>query len=95
VLGFGFLRPGADSDYLGPLVCMTAEASARLLTDLLSAATCSSLTWDIPDHNEAAKAAAQRFGFKPVRPLTRMRLGTSADPLQPNALFGIADPAVG
>jgi GNAT superfamily N-acetyltransferase len=95
VLGFGFLRPGADSDYLGPLVCSVVDAFDRLLPDLLNAAVHSSLTWDIPDHNEAAKAAAHRFGFKPVRPLMRMRLGRPAEPLQPHTLFGIADPAVG
>jgi GNAT superfamily N-acetyltransferase len=95
VLGFGFLRPGADSDYLGPLVCSVVEAFDRLLPDLLNAAVHSSLTWDIPDRNEAATAAAQRVGFKPVRPLMRMRLGSPAKSLQPNTLFGIADPAVG
>jgi len=93
--GFGFLRPGADSDYLGPLVCVAVDAFERLLPDLLSTAICPSLTWDIPDHNEAAKAAANKHGFKPVRPLTRMRFGPPAATLQPSALFGIADPAVG
>ena len=95
VLGFGFRRPGADSDYLGPLACLTAEASAILVPELLAAPTAVSLTWDIPDHNESAKSIAQSFGFKPVRALTRMRLGPPADALQPSALFGIADPAVG
>jgi GNAT superfamily N-acetyltransferase len=95
VLGFGFLRPGADSDYLGPVVCVTADASAGLLHDLLSEPPGSAVTWDIPEHNDAAKALAQKFGFKPVRSLTRMRLGPPVDALQPYALFGIADPAVG
>jgi GNAT superfamily N-acetyltransferase len=95
VCGFGFMRSGADSDYLGPLVCLTVDAFASLLPDLLSAAICSSVTWDIPHLNEAAKAAAQAFAFKPVRALTRMRLGTPAHPLQHDSLFGIADPAVG
>ena len=95
VLGFGFLRPGADSNYLGPLVCSVVDAFDRLLPDLLSAAAHSSVTWDIPDHNATAIAAAQRFGFKPVRPLMRMHLGSPAKSLHLNTLFGIADPAVG
>lgn len=95
VQGFGFLRPGADSNYLGPLICLNEEVSSKMLPDLFGPTVGSSLTWDIPDHNAAAQAAAQKFGLKPIRPLTRMRLGPPADALQPNALFGIADPAVG
>lgn len=94
VLGFGCLRSGANSDYLGPLVCTRNEGLAALLSSLMDGAK-PSVTWDIPDANEAAKSAAVDYGFGPVRSLTRMRLGPLMDATQPRTLFGIADPAVG
>ena len=94
VLGFGFVRSGANSDYLGPLACTRDDGLAALVSSLMDG-TEPSVTWDIPDANEPAKSAAGRYGFGPVRPLTRMRLGPRLDPTQPHTLFGIADPAVG
>lgn len=94
VLGFGFLRSGANSDYLGPFVCAAAGGLAPLASSLMETAG-PSVTWDIPDANEAATHAAAEYGFTPARPLTRMRLGARLDPTAPNTLLGIADPAVG
>lgn len=95
LLGWGLLRPGRNSDYLGPLACAQADGLSVLVSSLLAGSSGRSITWDIPDRNEAAKAAAGSLGFAPVRLLTRMRLGERTDASQPNTLFGIADPAVG
>ena len=95
VAGWGLLRPGANADYLGPLVCSGSEGLLALATALLRTAENRSVFWDVPDQNEAAKAMAQRFGFETVRPLTRMRLGPDSITSNPQAMFAIVDPAVG
>jgi len=95
VLGFGMVRTGATSNYLGPLVCAQGAGFNMLLSNFLAVEHDQGVTWDIPDHNQSAKSAAIHYGFKPVRPLIRMRLGSAADAINPETLFGIADPAVG
>ena len=95
VVGWGMVRPGANADYLGPLVCSSNDGSSLLVTLLVGRAGKRSVIWDVPDENEAAKAAAQRFGFAPLRPLTRMCLGPNPVPDNPRAQVAIADPAVG
>jgi len=95
VVGWGMLRPGANADYLGPLVCSSVEGSLSLVAALLARAGNHSVIWDVPDKNESAKATAQRFGFVPLRPLTRMCLGPNPVAGDPQAQFAIADPAVG
>ncbi len=95
VAGWGLLRPGANADYLGPLVCSSAEGALTLARALLGAAENRPVFWDVPDLNEPARTAVQKYGFTPVRPLTRMRLGPNSVPSEPRAQFAIADPAVG
>lgn len=95
VRGWGMLRSGANADYLGPIVSCCEEGSLMLVNALLYTAGRHSVVWDIPDNNESAKAAAQRFGFAPVRPLTRMRLGPDLRTSDLKNQFAIAGPAVG
>ena len=95
VVGWGMLRPGANADYLGPLVCSSVEGSLSLVAALLARAGNHSVIWDVPDQNELAKTTAQRFGFVPLRALTRMRLGSNPVAGNPQAQFAIADPAMG
>ncbi len=95
VVGWGMLRPGSNADYLGPLVCSSAAGSLSLVAALLGRAARNSVIWDTPDQNESAKTTAQRFGFVPLRPLTRMCLGPHTVAGNPQAQFAIADPAVG
>jgi predicted N-acetyltransferase YhbS len=95
VVGWGMLRPGANADYLGPLVCSTTEGSLSLVAALLGRAGSHSVIWDVPDQNESAKTTAQRFGFVPLRPLTRMCLGPNPVTGNPETQFAIADPALG
>jgi len=95
VIGWGMVRPGANADYLGPLVCSSDEGLLSLVAALLGKAGSHSVIWDVPDKNESAKATAQRFGFAPLRPLTRMRLGPEIVVGDRQNPFAIADPAVG
>jgi hypothetical protein len=95
VAGWGLLRPGENADYLGPLACNNADAVPILAAALLRGAENRPVFWDIPDQNEPARAAAEKFGFTPLRPLIRMRLGADSIASNPQAQFGIVDPAVG
>ncbi len=95
VVGWGMVRPGANADYLGPLVCSSDEGSLSLVAALLGRVGSDCVIWDVPDKNESAKATAQRFGFAPLRPLTRMRLGPEMVAGDRQNPFTIADPAVG
>ena len=94
VLGWGLLRAGAHSDYLGPLEG-DGEGLPCLVADLLSYASSRSALWDIPDDQAVAIDLAKRLGFEPLRPLTRMCLGPEIVAHAPETLFGIVDPAVG
>jgi hypothetical protein len=89
------LRPGANADYLGPLVSSSDESSLSLVAALLVKAGGRSVIWDVPDQNELAKTTALRFGFAPIRPLTRMRLGPEPVVGNRHYQFAIADPALG
>lgn len=95
VLGYGMLRPGSQSDYLGPLVCACPDPLLSLISTLLHAADGRSVFWDIPDENALATDLAKRFGFSPVRPLTRMRFGLNSVRTNFAAQLAIADPSVG
>lgn len=94
VLAWGLLRAGAHSDYLGPLEG-DGEGLPCLVADLLSYANPRSVLWDIPDEQAIAINFARRLGFEPLRPLTRMCLGSEIVAHAPETLFGIVDPAVG
>src|SRR2546426_459594 len=95
VVGWGMVRPGANADYLGPLVCSSDEGLLSLVLALLGKAGSHSVIWDVPDKNESAKATAQRFGFAPLRPLTRMRLGPEIVAGGPQKPIANAGPAGG
>jgi predicted N-acetyltransferase YhbS len=93
--GWGLLRSGANADYLGPVACRSMEGGIALASDLLSAANQRPVFWDVPEANESAKTTAKRLGFRPLRPLMRMRKGAECVASNPGVLFAIADPAVG
>jgi GNAT superfamily N-acetyltransferase len=95
ILGYGMLRLGTQADYIGPLVCADTAGARSLISSLLDIASPRSVFWDVPDDNPLANALAKRFGFTPVRPLTRMRLGPASVPSDPRAQLAIADPSVG
>ena len=95
ILGYGMLRLGTQSDYIGPMVCAEAEGAQSLISGLLRVASPRSVFWDVPDDNPLANNLAKRFGFTPVRPLTRMRLGPASVSSEPAVQLAIADPSLG
>jgi GNAT superfamily N-acetyltransferase len=95
VLGYGMLRSGSQSDYLGPLVCVTPAALPPLVSALLRKVNGRSAFWDIADENTPVVQLAKEFGFKPVRPLTRMRLGSDSVRTNLAAQLAMADPSIG
>jgi GNAT superfamily N-acetyltransferase len=95
VEGFGLLRPSADSDYLGPLICSSTEGFKALARALVAKAQKPLVHCDVPDKNEAAGEFMKEAGFKPVGTLARMRLGPNLVKSDPLAQYAIADPAVG
>ncbi len=93
---WGLLRPGVSAAYLGPVACYEPRGGAAVIKELLqSAAADCPVYWDIPDLNVSAIQTAEAYGFAPVRPLTRMRLGPATCTSDPLRQVGIADPAVG
>jgi GNAT superfamily N-acetyltransferase len=93
--GFGFLRKGARSLYLGPVIAQTTEAGRDLVCALLARSHGLPVFWDTPEANEAAAALAPSLGFKPQRPLVRMFRGPNQSPGDFQKQFALADPAVG
>jgi GNAT superfamily N-acetyltransferase len=93
--GWGLLRAGANADYLGPLQCSIPKGAVSLVLALMSHSNGRRIYWDVPDGNETAKGTAQDLGFKPLRPLTRMRLAGKCRNHSRDVMFGIADPALG
>ncbi len=95
IVGWGLLRSGMKADYLGPLACVSADILSPLVAALLRGTKSRAVFWDVPDENKQVVAVAQRFGFRPLRALTRMRLGPNSVPSDPRAQFALADPALG
>jgi len=93
--GYGFLRPGSQRLYLGPVVAATDETGLCLVRDLLARTESQTVLWDIPDPNAAAVCWAEANGFVVQRPLTRMFLGENAAPGNPRQQFALAGPEVG
>lgn len=92
--GFGMLRNGRIADYLGPIVCHSAQAAHEIIAQLVSRSS-ATMFWDIPRPDEAICGWARQLGFEPVRVLTRMVLGR--DTINPNLelQYAISDPATG
>jgi len=95
VKGFGLLRHGARSSYLGPLVAESKQAGESMGCELLSHARGRSVLWDVPRANLTARACAERWGFRVQRSFVRMWKGVRVEPSRADRIWGIADPALG
>lgn len=70
-------RPGAIRSYLGPCIAEGPEIARRLLAPILDAVPGHGWFWDLLTENRYAPALASSLGFKPVRRLVRMSVGTN------------------
>lgn len=97
--GLLFARAGRLATYLGPLIARDAATAESLLDqwlrDPLPRSASGALFWDIPGPNVEAARLAAKYGFQPVRDLTRMRLPGAASPGRLHWQYAIAGPAVG
>ncbi len=93
-LGYGMVRPGSRSMYLGPIVARSSRVGCQIVENLLARLEGKPVFWDIPDDNHAAVSLAMELGFNPQRPLTRMYLGEFVKG-EPQMQFAIAGPEVG
>lgn len=85
IVGYGYLRPGALADYLGPAVAVDALAAGALAETLLEHAVGHRVFWDIPASCVHATRWAAEHGFRRQRELTRMSLG----PTPPAGVAGL------
>ncbi len=95
IAGFGFLRPGAQASYLGPVVANSAAAGLALVEALIARNPGQRVYWDIPDPNPAAVAWAEDHRFAIQRPLLRMCFGENIATANPSYQFALAGPEVG
>ena len=91
--GFGMLRAGAHSHYLGPIVANSAEAGNALTASLMPDE--SPVIWDIPAANRDAVDLAETLGFSKERLLIRMRLGENPHQDNPARQWAIGGPETG
>jgi GNAT superfamily N-acetyltransferase len=69
-------RSGAVRSYLGPCVAEDPHAANRLIAPIVEAIPASGWFWDLLPKNYDAVELASSLGFKPVRNLVRMSLGS-------------------
>ena len=92
---WGLLRHGSAAQYLGPLMSSDLEGAVAIATRLINSTGSAGIFWDIQDENAPAIQLARRAGFQPLRPLTRMELGSARPRTDSSKIFAIADPALG
>ncbi|MGE3310521.1 MAG: GNAT family N-acetyltransferase [Limisphaerales bacterium] len=95
VEGYGFLRPGALADYLGPAVATDPETSVAILRALFGGTRGRRIFWDIPEPNTHAVQWAEQHGFHRQRELTRMYLGENSHPGNPRRQLALSGPETG
>ncbi|MEO8663235.1 MAG: GNAT family N-acetyltransferase [Bryobacteraceae bacterium] len=91
--GFVMGRPGARATYCGPLVARTSTTAELLLTTFLLRHQNQPVYIDCLPSNTASVDMVQRYGFRPVRRLTRMSLALESMPYSTgdrNLVYGIA-----
>ncbi len=92
---YGMLRPGADADYVGPVVSTSEHHAHMIVRDLMRRSKKDRIIWDIPDDNEHATVIAESLGFESVQSFTRMYKGRNKCRSITDSIYGISDPATG
>ncbi|MBK5290089.1 MAG: GNAT family N-acetyltransferase [Acidobacteriia bacterium] len=86
-------RPGAQAAYFGPCIARSYDTARVLLEWFLSRHGAEEIYWDLFPNNKPAAELARRYGFEPVRTLTRMALQSGGGPLfsaNESAVYAIA-----
>ncbi len=86
-------RPGANAAYFGPCIARSYDTARVLLEWFLSSHGEEEVYWDLFPNNKPAAELAQRYGFEPVRTLTRMALHSGVSPAfsaNESAVYAIA-----
>lgn len=92
--GYGLLRSGKRSAYLGPVVADDIAAGQAIVKELLGQHF-GCVLWDIPEVNRPAVRLAEQLGFKKTRHLVRMWTGQCCIAGDPQMQFAIGDFATG
>ena len=87
---YAFCRLGSSFDYLGPWVADDPNDAEALLRWFLSRHATKTTCIDLFPHHTNAAELARRFGFVPVRRLTRMVLSPAVPRLPDERIYGIA-----
>ena len=92
--GFGMLRPGYLASYLGPVVAEDRDVARDIIVELLNQSAAKTF-WDPPNPNRDAIELAESLGFRPIRDLTRMWIGSK--PVIPaiHLQYAFSDPGTG
>jgi GNAT superfamily N-acetyltransferase len=69
-------RPGAVRSYLGPCIAQDRDDAARLISPIIEGIPSAGWFWDLLPENRDAVELASTLGFRRVRTLARMRLGS-------------------
>jgi len=91
--GFVMGRPGARATYCGPMVARTSGTAELLLRSFLLRHQNEPIYIDCLPGNSSSVDLLQRYGFHPVRRLTRMSLALEGGPKltgDSNFVFGTA-----
>ena len=92
--GFGMLRVGYLARYLGPVVAESHSVARDIVLELLQQSPGKTF-WDLPETNANAVALAQSLGFRPVRDLTRMWIGSHCLTGVMDLQYAFSDPGTG
>lgn len=92
--GFGMLRAGYLARYLGPVVAESHNVARDIILELLAQSPDKTF-WDVPETNSNAVALAESLGFRPVRDLTRMWIGSSCLTGRMDLQYAFSDPGTG
>ncbi len=92
--GYGMLRSGRTSHYIGPMVASNIDTARAIVTSLMQSIE-GPILWDVVFTDPSRHQLATDLGFRPLRDLTRMVYG--GDHLQPrmDLQWAICDPASG
>lgn len=95
LVGYGFARDPAMGGCIGPVVAGSVKAARCILLHLLERASGHPAEWRLLPDNVEAKELAVALGFSLRERLTRMYLGTAANPGTIESIYATAGSELG